>query len=432
LAVAIKVVGQASRRGVIPRLPAPDKLLGDVRDWVSTEYEAYVRSARVVTSDAGVELHLDLHPAADPVVLTADAEGRVVATADSSAAGPGYHTFAGRVLDRIGDEMGITWSHEHAPRAVGTAAWVGSKQPIAPRADAEKDHVALLGHVVARAGEQRRRGVSGIQIGLAADARYQFDGPIATPLGPRDDAWLGRAERDAWAAADIRPWWFDATDARYLLQRALVLMWTEIRWRPAGDDAEKVAIDEALSLLRKALPSDASLAYPWREWAELITLRGIPDPISDRVFLQAERIDRTLPLIGYRRRPVTITHEGWVLQVPGSFGEQRTADEWRGEERGRQVTLAATETRTSNGMPMSADWFMSRVVGDLGEGVLRHEDGELVGRARVTSDASSGLEVAVLEGFSAVTGRGAAIRVAFASPDDWRWAVDLWRSLRPA
>ena len=44
------------------------------------------------------------------------------------------------------------------------------------------------------------------------------------------------------------------TDARYLLQRALVILWTEIRWRPAGDDAEKATIDEALTLLRKALP----------------------------------------------------------------------------------------------------------------------------------------------------------------------------------
>ena len=418
---------------MIPRLPAPDKLLGDIRDWVSTEYEPFVRSARLQTPDAGPELHLDLHPAADAVVLTADPEGRVVATADSSGAGPGYHTFIGRVLERAGDELGVTWSRDHLPRPVGApAAWVGSKEPLAARADAEKDHIALLGHVVARSAEQRRRGVEGIQIGLPPQVRFQFDGPIGTPLGPRDDAWLARAERDAWAASDIRPWWFDATDARYLLQRALVILWTEIRWRPAGDDAEKVAIDEALSLLRKALPADASLAYPWREWAELITLRGIPDPISDRVFRQAERIDRGLPLIGYRRRPVTITHEGWTLQVPGSFGEQRTADEWRGEERGRQVTLAATETRTTNGMPMSAEWFMSRVVGDLGEGVLQHTDGELVGRARVTSDASSGLEVAVLEGFSAVTGSGAAIRVAFASPDDWQWAVGLWRSLRPA
>ena len=178
--------------------------------------------------------------------------------------------------------------------------------------------MALLGHVVARAAEQRRRGVGQIQIGLRTDARFQFDGPIATPLGPRDDAWLARAERDPWAAADIRPWWFDATDARYLLQRALVIMWTEIRWRSAADDAEKAAIDEVLTLLRKALPSDASLAYPWREWAELISLRGIPDP--DRASgssARPQQVDAGLPLIGYRRRPVTITHEGWALEVPG-------------------------------------------------------------------------------------------------------------------
>ena len=82
-------------------------------------------------------------------------------------------------------------------------------------------------------------------------------------------------------------------------------------------------MDEALGLLRHALPSDASLAYPWREWAELIRLRAMPDPIAERVFRQAERVDKALPLIGYRRRPVTVAHEGWQVRVPGSFGEQR-------------------------------------------------------------------------------------------------------------
>ena len=38
----------------------------------------------------------------------------------------------------------------------------------------------------------------------------------------------------------------------------------------------------------------------------------------------------------------------------------------------------------------------------------------------------------MLEGFSAVTGSGAAIRVEFDSSDDWKWAIELWRSLRPA
>ena len=49
----------------------------------------------------------------------------------------------------------------------------------------------------------------------------------------------------------------------------------------------------------------------------------------------------------------------------------------------------------------------------------------------MTVDASSGVEVAVLEGFSAVTGSGCAIRVEFNESEDWRWAIDLWRSLRP-
>jgi hypothetical protein len=434
LAVAIRVTGQASRRGLIPRIPAPEKLVTGARDWINAEYGQFVRSARVVTQEAGCpELRLDLHPAAEPVTLVADEEGRINVSADTSGAGPGYHTFVGRVLERLGEDLGVTWSHEQDARPVGSPApWVGAKEPLAERAAVEREHLTLLGRVVARAGDLRGRGMDGIQIGTRPGTQFQFDGAIGTPLGPRDDAWLARASKDARIATEIRPWWLDATDARYLLHRALVILWTEIRWRPPTDDAERAVVDEALALLRRALPSDASLAYPWREWAELITLRGIPDPIADRVLRQAERVPASRSPIGYRRRPVTITHEGWVLQVPGEFSEQRSADEWRGGVRGRQVTLAATVTRTANGMPMSSDWFLSRVAGDLGEGVLNHRDGEVVGRAKVSTDATSGLEVAVLEGFSAITGRGAVIRIEFEDPDDWRWAVDLWRSLRPS
>jgi hypothetical protein len=118
--------------------------------------------------------------------------------------------------------------------------------------------------------------------------------------------------------------------------------------------------------------------------------------------------------------------------VPGSFSERRTTDEWSGGERGRRVTLAGVATATETGMPMSGDWFLARVASDLGTEVMHHHDGELVGKARITTDPGSGIEVAVLEGFSAVTGRGAAIRVEFEDAGDWRWAIDLWRSLRPA
>ncbi|MFP5342915.1 MAG: hypothetical protein ACLGIJ_08330 [Candidatus Limnocylindria bacterium] len=131
--------------------------------------------------------------------------------------------------------------------------------------------------------------------------------------------------------------------------------------------------------------------------------------------------------IGYRRAPVTIAHEGWVLTVPGTFAERRTTDEWWGGGPGRSITLAATATGG-----LSAQAFLHQVAADLGPEALHHEAGEVRGRARITTDASSGLEVGVLEGFAAVTGSGAAIRIEFDDGADYAWALQMWRSLRPA
>lgn len=432
MGLTIRVVGQAQKRGIIPRLPAPDHLLADARAWITGEYGDLVRWERTEPGPTGAELQLELHPAADTVSIAADGDGRVVASADTSATGPGYHTFVARMLERLGEELEVDWSHDHDPRPVGSdAPWTGARAALADRAAVERAHLALLGRALARALELRRKGAQGIQIGTRPGTRFSFAGAIATPLGPRDDAWLEQAVNEARVAIDVRPWWMDATDARYMLARALVILWTEIRWRPPADEAERATVDEALRLLRRALPTDPSLHYPWREWAELIELRGVDDPIAERVVQRARRTEPGAPLIGYRRDPVTIVHEGWILPVPGSFSDQRNGEEWMGGERGRMVTLAAVATGTATGMPLSSEAFLARVAGDLGSGVLHHEDGDLRGRARLGTDASSGLEVAVLEGYSAVTGRGAAIRIEFEDADDWRWAVDLWRSLRP-
>jgi hypothetical protein len=132
------------------------------------------------------------------------------------------------------------------------------------------------------------------------------------------------------------------------------------------------------------------------------------------------------PPIGYRRDPVTISHEGWALEIPGSFAERRTDEEWWGGGTGRGVTLAAVAT--GDLPPMS---FLVQVAGDLGPEALTHREGEVHAKARITSDASSGLEVGVLDGFAAVTGSGAAIRITFDDPADWQWALDMWRSLAP-
>jgi hypothetical protein len=127
-----------------------------------------------------------------------------------------------------------------------------------------------------------------------------------------------------------------------------------------------------------------------------------------------------------------IVHEGWMLAVPGWYAERRTPDEWWGGGAGRGITLAATTTGLPDGSPMPAASFIEQFAADLGRDALDHRAGEVVGRARLTTDATRGVEVGVLEGYSAIRGSGAAVRVEFDDPADWSWAVDQWRALRPA
>ena len=84
----------------------------------------------------------------------------------------------------------------------------------------------------------RQRSSAGVQVGTPAGTRYTFEGAVATALGPRDDDWLASAVADPRIAIEVTPWWSDATDSRYLLNRALTLMWLEVRWRKPAVEGE--------------------------------------------------------------------------------------------------------------------------------------------------------------------------------------------------
>ncbi len=81
--------------------------------------------------------------------------------------------------------------------------------------------------------------------------------------------------------------------------------------------------------------------------------------------------------------------------------------------------------------PLAAQAFIDQFAAELGPNALHHQSGEVLGRARLTTDPTSGIEVGVLQGCSAIRGSGAAIRIEFEDAADWQWAIDLWRSLSP-
>lgn len=458
MSITIRAVGHAGRRGATRRVPSAAALLASIDEWLATATADALHGQvpRTRTSDGSIELVL--HPAARPVRVEATDLGQVVVSAMTVPVGPGYHTYVASLLDRMGDELGITWAKlaTPPPGAAGRVATTPIPGPASATAadsapsidstgafgsgdrhDAERGHLGWLRSALIAVRDGRRQGATGLHLATPPGARFTFDGALATVLGPRDDAWLEQALGDPRIAADVWPWVADAMDARYMLGRAMTLLWLEVRWRPPIGVEEVQLVDEVLGTLRRAYPLEPGLTWPWPEWRELFQLRGQPDPATRALLdrgaghLVGGRASEGHVPIGYRRRPVTIVHEGWALELPGSFTSRRTAEEWTGGEAGRSVTLAGTET-AEGGRPMTAARFLQQVAGHLGHDALEHDDGVVRGRARLDSDPSSGVEVATVEGFSAIRGRGAAIRIEIDDPQDWKWALDTWRGLRPA
>jgi len=472
LSITIRAVGQAARRGATRRIPNAAALLGSVDEWLvetsSDTVRGHVPDAR--TADGALEV--SVHPAARPIRFEATDSGRLTAEAMTVPVGPGYHTYVAGLLKRLGDDIGIVWAPGAAIGGKTIGASAGAADPDASadstgfffsmqRADAERGHLGWLRSSLLAVRDARRQRVDGLHLATPPGVRYTFTGAVATVLGPRDDDWVEAALGDPRLAADIWPWVADAMDARYHLNRALTLLWNEVRWRPPVGDRETGVLDDLLATLRYAYPLEPALPWPWSEWREAFVLRGQTDPATFQLLQRANTTRGPRPVgpppvssligesrppagsvavavapppatpIGYRRDPVTIVHEGWAVDLPGSFSEERTLEEWSGSDAGRSVTLAATATGTADG-PMPPDTFLRQFAAGLGPDAIEHESGPVRGRARLSSDASTGVEVATVEGYSAVRGSGAVIRIVIEDPQDWKWALDTWRSLRPA
>jgi hypothetical protein len=189
--------------------------------------------------------------------------GRVDVLAETVTAGPGYHRFVGRVLERLGLEQSISWSRDDPLNVTF------GERPIV-----EQAYLTWLGPRLVKAHKAAAAGRPHRNSACPTAPATPFDGAIATALGPRDVTWLEAAIADPRVAVDVTPWWADATDARYLLNRALCLMWLDVRWRAPAVQGEAELIDEVHRLLSKAFPLEPGLPYPWHAWREMARVRG--------------------------------------------------------------------------------------------------------------------------------------------------------------
>ncbi len=315
-----------------PSSPALDPLA--LAERAARELEPELASAPLEGEAAGeAGLALSLHPAAGPVQLY-HLGNTLRLEASTGSAGPGYHARVCELADAIASTLSLTWTAELDP------ALCFAHRDLAAL---ERAQLAWLEGTAKEILALARDGASGFAICLPDGLEVAHEGLVATPLGPRDRAWVERVSVDPRAGIDAFPWWAPGTDAAYHRGVALALMWLEVRWRKPLDSRERDVLDRVVTALERAHALEPDASYPWAAWAEAFELLGEESLRATRAHLKALEAPKAppgkvTPRPGYRRLAVRVTLSGgWSIVIPGELAE-------RWEERGTWVGWDATRS----------------------------------------------------------------------------------------
>lgn len=403
----------------------PQEGLRDFAAWFGQSCPETLIGAGLGTAAEGAPaLYLRLHPSAEDVQVVALNPERVMVTAKTSPSGPGYHRYLCRLLQDLGSAKGVVWD---APDAkAGTGDETGFfYDGIAAAVDDEV--LAWLKNVALRVQGMLGDDYAQIMISLPPDHQFDYDGVVATPLGPRDREWLEATAAHPEHGKDVFPWWQDGVGADFHLGWALARMWTEVCWRPPAHDKETNLLRGVADRLAKARRLDPSLPFPWAEWNEILAYLETSDPEVGR------RAGTTPPRIGYRRRPVYVdVMGGWKIRIPGSMWEEFDEDgsTWSAWEPGRTVWFSSLEFQPKEGLgPKTPAGVLDTLKSGEGER-LDFTDGDVAGRAFIRRQEEAERKLWHLEGKVAKMRQVALCNIYYENAADRDWAVETWKSVR--
>jgi hypothetical protein len=379
---------------------------------------------RVRIDEGAPILTAELHPAAEPLTLEARDDRRVELRAKTGTAGPGYHRAVCALALELGEALGIEWTIDEESDETG---WLTAHDP----ARLEECFLDWLGGAAAQILELAGEGAGGFALSLPSGHVFEHDGAVATPLGPRDTAWLRAMGEDPRRGIDVFPWWGSERDGSYYLGLALSRMWIEVRWRAPLDDTERTLLGDVASWIERAFALDPALVIPWSEQSEILEYLGEESLRATRAQLKASTAARRAP-IGYRRRPVrALLSGGWSMRIEGELAERwDERGTWVAWDEKRAVWFSSFTVANDAGEPSPSTEATLRTLPPLeGDEVLELERGELRGLAALISEERDGERVFRLDAHTA-HGAGAAVgTLVFVSLTDREWALATWGSL---
>lgn len=422
---------------------SPDRLTRSAaRDWLARAavwFEALgdtVLDARLVRDSADKPVLLaSLHPIAAPVELRLGGSGRVRVHAVTTPAGPGYHIHLCERLRQFAKEFDVTWDEDVCQDPAGYFS-------STDRTACETHFLNWLSTVCGAAKEHCSTAPT--FIGLPTSLGFMGPGPVLTPLGPRDRAWLEAVAADPASGRDFFPWWKPDPDAEFYRNRALAHLWCEFPWRPPLTEEEGELTDQIANDLATAYKLDPAGELPWREWLEVLDaiendedgfVVSPADPsLREAVTQRAFESDSSEPPIGYRRLPVRLPlSSGWSIEVPGDFAhgwdDERT---WTGWDTTRTVwfhPVGFLKPDGSHPTPAEAVAVGRRSLPE-GTPVPGIDRDGLRGEAVFGEAEEEGRKVWRLSGVTAAKDQLVVCHVYTESEADRDWAVHTWHSLR--
>ncbi|MBK8169983.1 MAG: hypothetical protein IPK60_06530 [Sandaracinaceae bacterium] len=402
--------------------PAHNDLLEEIARFIPSQgMTPLAHLERAVSEDGHPSLMVALHPAAEDVELVVHGLA-VRATAKTSTAGPGYHRHVCDLLRRIGETFAISWTR-------GNAADDSEYFFTSDHDELERQTAQWLSETATQIIAMHEAGATQMALSMPTSHAFQHNQVVATPLGPRDLAWLRAVEQNGRAGFDIFPWAELGMGAGYSLGRALSLMWTDVRWRTPVSEDETSLLEEVVRALEAAYRADPKREYPWNEWAEILAFLGKESLLATRAQLKASTAKRGEP-IGYRRGDV-VTHlsGGWSVRLPGDFAEtwdaQGTFCAWDGT---RTVWFTSVSYTPAGDPNPSIEETLAGLPPLPGE-TLTETEGRVLRRASFTEGSEGDQTFKQLNAYVGFSGQAGIATICFEDPDDQEWALSTWRSI---
>jgi hypothetical protein len=404
--------------------PDAGPFLARLEEWLCTRYATMRPVTRIAQIGAVPGLLCKLHPAAENLEISLIEPRQLVASANTTTVGPGYHVFLTALLKDLAAETGAVWEPESEEYGDETGYFFDG--------DLDRLQTEMRSWLAALAGLFFNGALDsdsrGIPLCMPISPQFESTEAAITPLGPRDREWLRRTAADGSQGTEFFSWWQPGLDAAYYQRRALAQLWTDVRWRPSANEQEVSVLTDIADCLKMAYELDPSLEYPWAEWKQILEYLGTERPESVTV----ERQAHGTPLIGYRRNRILAgLTGGWSIRIPGSFTDFEVDEEgslyaidpprevWFTAYRIEGETAKTFEARKTKMMNDHADRIIDRET-YFAQANIR----------RVKRD--SGEQYFVLDTSNLKIGAHSVCSILFSSADETGWAYDIWSSLEPS